>query len=135
MKINWNIKQMPKPACVVSCYRHGDKQRMKKNIEANGSVNISVRQRTKTSLEISMWYDDDSFTVAHVPVGAEHLKFVESYFDGVFSSGMRYSFRISKKQGMNELKEYLGLVLGEMNFSLDVLNVNMNIIGVEALAA
>ena len=81
-----------------------------------------------------MWYDDDTFTVAHIPVGGEKFKYVEQYFDGVFDSGMRYYFRISKKQGMTELKEYLTMVLTDMNLSVDSLNVNLSIVGVDALA-
>lgn len=134
MRIFWNIKHRPKPACTVSCYKHSDVKRMKQNIEKQHTVNITVSYRTKTSVSISLWYDDDTFTVAHIPVGGEKFKYVEQYFDGVFDSGMRYYFRISKKQGMTELKEYLTMVLTDMNLSVDSLNVNLSIVGVDALA-
>ena len=137
MKYNWNIKHSPQPPCVVSCYMHGDVNRMKRNIEQNGTAHISVRKRTKTTVDIDLWYDEDRFAVAHIPTGAEKFKFVEasqySFFD--CASSTRHYFRISKKQNLQELKEYLELVLGELNLSVDTLNVEMNIIGVEELKA
>ena len=135
MKINWNIKHSPKPPCVVSCYMHGSVARMKQNIEKAGRVNISVNKRTKTTLDIHLWFDEDSFAVAHIPAGAERFKFVEasqySFFDD--ASETRCYFRISKKQNLPELKEYLELVLKELNLSLETLVVDMNIIGIDEL--
>ena len=106
-----------------------------RNIEENGKVFISVNRRTKTTLAINLFYGDDSFGVAHIPAGAEKFKFVEAYFDGIFSSSLNHYFRISKKQNLSELKEYLELVIAELNLSVDTLNVDMNIIGVEELKA
>jgi hypothetical protein len=48
---------------------------------------------------------------------------------------LNHYFRISKKQNLSELKEYLELVIAELNLSVDTLNVDMNIIGVEELKA
>ena len=135
MTIIWNIKHSPKPPCTVSCYMYGSIERMKQNIEKNRKVNISVRRRTKTTLDISLWFDDDSFAIAHIPAGAERFKFVESS-DYSFFDGTRHEhqyFRISKKQSLPELKEYLELVLHELNLSLDTLVVDMNIIGIDEL--
>ncbi len=135
MEINWNIKHSPKPPCMVSHYLHGDVARMKQNIEKAGRANISVRKRTKTTLDINLWFDRDDFGVAHIPAGAEKFKFVEttdySFFDS--RAHTHQYFRISKKQGLSALKEYLELVLKELNLSIETLVVDMNIIGVEEL--
>lgn len=135
MNINWNIKYSPQPTRMVSHYMFSNLNRMKQNIEKAGRVNISVTKRTKTTVEICMWFDEDSFTVAHIPNGAEKFKFVEasqySFFDS--ANSVRYYFRISKKQNLPELKEYLELVLQQLNLSLLTLVVDMNIIGVENL--
>lgn len=137
MEIIWNVKNSPKPPCVVSHYLYGDVNRMKRNIAENGQVYFSVNRRTKTTLDICLFYDQDSFAVAHIPAGAEKFKFVEashySFFDS--ASSTRSYFRISKKQGLPELKEYLELVLAELNLSIDTLNVDMNIIGIDELKA
>ena len=135
MNITWNIKHSPQPPCMVSHYMHSDIKRMKRNIEESGRAYVSINRRTKTTLDIQLWYDDDSFAVAHIPTGAEKFKFVEasqySFFDS--ASETRYYFRISKKQNLPELKEYLSLVLGELKLSLSTLTVDMNIIGIEEL--
>ena len=82
-----------------------------------------------------MWFDEDSFTIAYILKGAEKFKFVEasqySFFDS--SNSVRYYFRISKKQNLPELKEYLELVLCDMKLSNETIVVDMNIIGVENL--
>ena len=88
MNITWNINHLPQQQNCVTCYAHSDIKRMKGNIEQSGSVNVSVKRRTKTTLDINIRYDEDRFSVAHIPAGAERFKFVESYFDGVFSSGI-----------------------------------------------
>ena len=135
MNINWNIKYSPQPHCVVSHYMFSNINRMRQNIEKTGRVNISVTQRTKTTVEIHMWFDEDSFTIAYILKGAEKFKFVEasqySFFDS--SNSVRYYFRISKKQNLPELKEYLELVLCDMKLSNETIVVDMNIIGVENL--
>lgn len=137
MEIIWNVKNSPKPPCVVSHYMYGDVNRMKRNIAVNGRAYFSVNRRTKTTLDICLFYGQDSFAVAHIPAGAEKFKFVEasqySFFDS--ASSTRFYFRISKKQGLSELKEYLELVLAELNLSIDTLNVDMNIIGIDELKA
>ena len=135
MEIKFNVKHSPKPPCSVSCYTHGDMRGMKWNIEKSGKVNVTVSSRTKTSINIEVWFDEDSFAVAHVPSGAERFKFVEAANHSVFSNNdeLRYYFRIGKKQGLAELKEYLSLVLCELDFSLDTLVVDMNIIGIDEL--
>ena len=135
MNVVWNIKYSPQPPCVVSHYMHGDIRRMKQNIENAGKAHISVTQRTKTTVNIHVWFDNDCFTIAYIPKGAEKLKFVEasqySFFD--CESSTRQYFRVSKKQNLPELKEYLGLVLRDMKLSIETIVVDMNIIGVESL--
>ena len=120
---------------MVSHYAHADVLRMKQNIEQSKTVYISVKKRTKTTLDINLYHGKDDFAVAHIPAGAEKFKFVEAYFNGIFSSSLNHYFRISKKQNLSELKEYLELVIAELNLSVDTLNVDMNIIGVEELKA
>ena len=135
MNYNWNIKYSPCPPCIVSHYAHANINNMKRNIEESKTVYVSVRKRTKTTLDINLYHGKDDFAVAHIPAGAEKFKFVEAYFNGIFSSSLNYYFRISKKQGLSELKEYLELVIAELNLSVDTLNVEMNIIGIEELKA
>ena len=134
MNYIWSIKHSPKPPCMVSYYAHGNIFRMKRNIEESKTVHVSVRRRTKTTLDINLHLGEDDFSVAHIPDGAEKFKFAEAYFDGVFDSRLNYYFRISKKQNLPELKEYLELVIAEFKLSIDTLNVDMNIIDVEELS-
>ena len=118
---------------MVSHYAHADVLRMKQNIEQSKTVYISVRKRTKTTLDINLYHGKDDFAVAHIPAGAEKFKFVEAYFNGIFSSSLNHYFRISKKQNMAALKYYLKQVLDELHLNIDTLTVNLRIIGVDAL--
>lgn len=137
MEIQFNIKHTPNPPCMVSHLMYGNVNRMKQNIERTGKANISVRRRTKTTLDINLWFDEDDFCVAHIPAGAEKFKFVETTEYNFFDSHAHthHYFRISKKQNLPELKEYLELVLKELNLSVETIEVYMNIIGVEELNA
>lgn len=134
MKLNWNIEFIPAlPLC--SHIMNSKLERMRRNIEQSGRVNISVLRRTKTTLDIRMSYLDDSFAVAYIPKGGEHLKYVEatsySFFDS--ASSTRYYLRVSKRQNIDALKEYLSLVLAEMELNVDVLQVDLKIFGIEEL--
>ena len=134
MKIDWKIEYLQKFPN-VSSYMYGSVDRMKQNIRTNKKVFVSVNRRTKTTVNIELFYDEDSFSVAHIPAGAERFKFVEatdySFFSG--RSETRHYFRISKKQGLSELKKYLELVLNELCLDLDNIQVEMRIIGIDEL--
>lgn len=144
MEITWNIERMPKPKMAVFV---GDsrwrRQRMVENIKRDGTVDVAVSERTKTSLDVSVSHDNDpasgepaydKFYVSQIPPGCSEMSFVEKYFDNPFGPGHYcYYFRISKKQNMAALKYYLKQVLDELHLNIDTLTVNLKIIGVDAL--
>lgn len=135
-KLVCNVQHAPQPQGMVSHVMFADVNRLKQNIESTGKVNVTVRGRTKTTVEIDLWHGEDCFTVAHIPNGAEMFKFVEVNESSFFDSGIhtRYYFRISKKQNLNELKEYLFLVIRQLDLKIDTVTADINIIGVETLA-
>lgn len=144
MEIKWNIERMPKPQIsVFSSDSRWRRQRMIENIRRDGTVDIAVSERTKTSLNVSVSHDNnaapgepgyDKFDVSQVPPGCSEMAFVEKYFDNPFGPGYYcYYFRVSKKQNMAALKYYLKQVLDELHLDIDELTVNLRIIGVDAL--
>lgn len=144
MEIKWNIERMPKPkmALFVSDSRCR-RQRMVENIKRDCTVDVTVSERTKTSLNVSVSHDNDpasgepaydKFYVSQIPPGCSEMNFVEKYFDNPFGPGHYcYYFRISKKQNMAALKYYLKQVFDELHLNIDTLTVNLRIIGVDAL--
>ncbi|MBP3212636.1 MAG: hypothetical protein J6M41_08760 [Prevotella sp.] len=144
MEIKWNIERMPKPqmSVFVSDSRW-NRQRMVENIRRDCTVDVTVSERTKTSLNVSVSHENDNapgepgydtFYVAHVPPACSDMAFVEKYFDNPFGPGHYcYYFRISKKQNMAALKYYLKQVLDELHLNIDTITVNLKIIGVDAL--
>lgn len=135
MNITWNIKKHDKLPMSSSSLMYPNISVMKHEIEETGRIYISVENRTKTTLDIGLSSDNVGvFGVAHIPAGAEHLKYHHvssyNYFHG--HQELDY-FKLTKKQGLNELKFYLERVIDGLKLEVEDLTVNMNIWAVEGL--
>ena len=115
MEINWQVKHVD--GHTVSHLMYSNLKRLLESVRECGKVTFAVKKRTKTTLYVDMFSGDpsleDGFTVAHVPKGAEDLKYVKttdySFFNHTWDE--HYYLRIPQKQGLSALKRYLGAVL------------------------
>ena len=129
MNINWTIKQ-EKGKTVAYCM-FSDVKRLVASIRSCGKAVFSVSKRTKSSLFIQVFSGEtacaDSFTVAHVPKGAEDLKYVKatSYSPFTGEHSERCYLRLSQKQGLPEVKRYLTAVLDQLGLGLETLDVEL----------
>lgn len=137
MNINWTITHIKDKT--VSYCMFSDAKKLVASIRSCGKVIFSVMKRTKTSLFIQVFSGDascpDSFAVAHIPKGAEDLKYVKASSYNPFSgerSELSY-LRLSPKQGMPELKRYLSAVLEQMGLAMESLDVEVTINNVPEL--
>ena len=119
MNITWNTRR--ENNLCVSSYVFANVEKLKEGIRRTGTVSFVVRHQTKTSVAIEISCPEEeskghNFDVAYIPSGAEKFKFHNKVTYGVFDSKPRerHYFKIGKKQGLPELKEYLGLVLNEL---------------------
>lgn len=118
MNINWNVRR--ENSLCISSYAFANVKTLKESIRRTRSVCFVARHCTKTSLSIEISCPADggkhNFDVAYIPAGAEKYKFHRKVIHGIFDSKPRerHYFKIGKKQGLPELKDYLGLVLGEL---------------------
>ncbi len=118
MKIDWKITHIN--CTTVSHLMFSNLGRLTGNIRRCGKAVFGISRHSKTSLDIDVSSGDpscsDAFAVAHVPKGTEDLSFVTttnySFLDG--TNHTRKHYRLSKKQGLPELKRYLTAVLEEM---------------------
>lgn len=115
MKINWTVRKSA--GLTISAYLFANVNRLIHDIRESGRVTFTVRHQTKTSLNINISCPKEGscheFGVGYIPPGAEKFKFHEKVSRGVFDAKqtVRHHFRISRTQGLPELKEYLSLVL------------------------
>ena len=118
MTIDWNIDKTSN--LVISSYAFAKAANLAADIRATGTVDFLARHYSKTAVdvEISCQRGDGSnnFTVAHIPKGAEKFSFLGTTSRNIFDGNVtaRHYFRLTKKQGLEELKEYLRLVLEQM---------------------
>ena len=137
MNINWTITHIKDKT--VSYCMFSDVKRLVASIRSCGKVIFSVAKRTKTSLFIQVFSGEtacaDSFAVAHIPKGAEDLKYVKASSYNPFSGerSERSYLRLSPKQGMPELKRYLSAVLEQMGLGVENLDVEVSISNVHEL--
>ena len=118
MKIDWKITHID--CTTVSHLMFSNLARLTGNIRRCGKAVFGISRHSKTSLDIDVSSGDpscsDAFAVAHVPKGTEDLSFVTttsySFLDG--TRHVRCHFRLSKRQGLPELKRYLSAILEEM---------------------
>ena len=131
MNITWNIKRA-NSLCIFS-YAFASVDRLRLGIRETGIADFLIRHQTKTSLniEISTPKDGgrDNFCVGYVPKGAEKFKFHEKTTLGIFDSTphTRSYFKLTKTQGLPELKEYLSLVLQELVPNMENITVNLTL--------
>lgn len=139
MNINWNVKSTG--GLTICSYAFSDVRRLVNDIRESGTVDFVVRHDTKTSLdiELSCPKDDsrDCFAVAHIPPGAEKFKFHERRISNIFDGKVhvRKLFKLTKTQGLEELKEYLSLILQQLIPDQQDLSVNLFLYKVPELAA
>jgi len=134
MKINYQVEHFKPSDFYCESYSSGaNVNRMRQDIRSCGVAVVLVGKRTKTTLNLTLYsnegHHEDSFGIAHIPSGAEKFKFVhtEQYNYLWGKTDIRDHFRLTKKQGLSELKEYLSLVLAELNLNMDELTVKIRI--------
>ena len=129
MKINWNLKKAD--GLTICSYAFASVAKLIQDIKETGKVDFVVRHATKTSLDIEISCPKDggrhNFAVAYIPEGAEKFKFHEKVIRGVFDSKprTRHYFKLTKTQGLAELKEYLAIVLERLVPGTESLDVNL----------
>ena len=137
MEINWNVTHIS--GLTISYYAFSDVKRLVGRIRETRTADFVVRHETKTSLSatISCAGDGghDSFAVGHVPKGGEKFKYHERTVNNIFygTSSTRRYFKITKAQGLPELKEYIRLVLLELVPDVPSLTVNLTLYKVPEL--
>lgn len=127
MNIDWNI--IHTGGLTISAYVFASVQNFVKGIRETGTADFVVRHNTKTTLDIEISYPGgrDNFRVGYIPPGAEKFKFQKSTSRSIFdgTSRSRYHFKLTKAQGLPELKEYLTLVLKSLVSDMEDLKVNL----------
>ena len=103
------------------CMRAGSvfkQERLVQGITASRVANVFITPHSKTAFDIEMSSGDnsvdDSFVVALHKDGFKFLHCDETYNDLVGRIPERYYFKITKKQGLNELVAYLKNVQYEL---------------------
>jgi hypothetical protein len=114
MKINWNTRRAD--GLVISANSRASMQKLAEGIRQCKAADFDVRHCTKTSLDIEISTPaapEHNFRVALIPKGAEKFKFHHQRETNVFdgTTAIRERFKLTKDQGLPELKEYLSLVL------------------------
>ena len=131
MNLTWNINKAN--GLCISSYAFASVAQLKLDIKQTGVVNFFIRHQTKTSLNIEISCPKDggrhNFCVGYVPKGAEKFKFHTQTTYGIFDGkpSVRNYFKLTKTQGLDELKEYLTLVLKELLPDVDGLTVNVTL--------
>ena len=139
MNINWNIKRSHHLA--ISHYAFSDAKVLASDIRTTESVDFVVRHNTKTSLAITISCQKGDgrhcFDIAHIPAGAERFSFLETMSRNIFDGRVttRRYFRLTRKQGLEELKEYLRLVLAQILPDVQTLNAEMMLFNVPEFEA
>lgn len=129
MEINWKTTHINSVSTSMLIF--SNLERLTGNIRKCGKAVFSISRHSKTSLDITVSSGDrsctDTFAVAHAPKGTEDLSFVTttnySFLDG--TNHTRKHFRLSKKQGLPELKRYLTAVLEEILPGMENLEVEL----------
>lgn len=130
MNIQWNIRRAD--GLSISYYAFASVKKLVEDIRETGKADILVRHNTKTSLSITVSSTKDagqSFHVGYIPVGAEKFKFHAATTTGIFDNvpRTRHYFKLTRTQGLPELKEYLSFVLDELVPGMESLTVNMTL--------
>ena len=130
MKIQWNIRRYD--GLSISSYAFASVKKLVEDIRETGKADILVRHNTKTSLSITISSTKDagqSFHIGYIPAGAEKYKFHAATTTGIFDNvpRTRHYFKLTRTQGLPELKEYLSFVLDELVPGVESLTVNMTL--------
>ncbi len=128
MVINWNLNTISYLCRHCSAFSNVDK--LLSDIRESKTVNFFVCHETKTSLNVEISNDihpENTFSVGYIPPGAEKYSFHKRNLYQIFEdkSSSRYFFKISNKQGLDEFKDYLALILSHVVPSLESITVNV----------
>ncbi len=139
MNIDWNIQHLQK-GYIHSATSYANVKELVRGISESGIADFFVRHETKTSLNIeisSPGAPGHSFGVALVPPGAEKFKFLDRSHYNIFTDETTATkqFRLTRTQGLPELREYLSLVLSWLVPGADALKVNVTLYQLPELAA
>lgn len=116
--MNVNFYKLPIHSMICMRYEPFKQDKLVQGIVKSKVINAFVMPHSKTSLYIKMASGDasidDSFVVALHKDGFKFLHCDETYNDLVGRISERYYFKITKKQGLNELVAYLKNVQYEL---------------------
>lgn len=118
MDINWNVRRTG--GLMISSYAFAEQAKLAAGIRETGTVSFLVRHATKTSLDIEVSCPAadgrHNFAVAYIPKGTEMYKFHTQATRNVFTCEVtqRHRFKLTKTQGLPELKHYLSLVIRDL---------------------
>lgn len=130
MKINFKYESFPKNYC-WSSKSGNNKQRLINNIIKEKKVKIIAEYETKTSIYTTIYLFDDEFGIGFIPLGCEHLKFLEKYKYNIFDGYKKIKcFKILKKQNKKEYEFYITqlikeLILPNTKNKIDELNIEI----------
>ena len=98
--VEWDIN------CVSSSYRFSE---LKESILKTGRVRVSVSPRTATSVEISFSTGDKSNPTEFILAADDGVhSFLEKSCSNPFTGSVsRFYFRLTKRQRLEEMKEYI----------------------------
>lgn len=121
MVINFRAVQVHPRTCIVDSYSStAKKAELVEDLLSTYKVTFFIQPKTKTtlSLEVST-RTEERFTnmgVAYVPKGSEKFKFLERDESSYFSvnPNIKHYFKITKKQGYDELLEHISNVLWDL---------------------
>lgn len=117
--MNVNFYKLPPHSTIcISAGSVFKQDKLVQGIVKSKVINVSVTPHSKTSLDIEMTSGDtsidDSFVVALHKDGFKFLHCDETYSYIAGRIPERYYFKVTKKQGLNELVVYLKNVLYEL---------------------
>lgn len=130
MNIQWNIRRAD--GLSICSYYLASVKKLVEDIRETGKVDILVMHHTKTSLSITISSTEDAgqcFRIGYIPTGAEKYKFHAATTTGIFDniSRTRHYFKLTRTQGLPELKEYLSIVLDELVPGMESLSVDVTL--------
>lgn len=138
MNIIWNIHR-PTGEMWLYCVTIGCRNRLQKfseNVNETGYVRVKVSKRTKTTLSIHLYShgtnDEINLDGDFIPAGCENLKYCHVCKDSPFGGFIEYDcFKLTKKQGLSELKQHVEGVLNKLSLEREEIAVEMVICNVD----
>lgn len=135
MTLNYNILNIPDSRVLITSMSSGyGRKQLVSEIVKCGQCAFTVKPLTKTSLDvrISIPNSKENYVVGvdNVPPGAEKFKFLTRRFVSPYYGTEYYSnyFKVSQTQGIDQLNEYLQLVLEELLSGHEDISIDVTVV-------